>query len=150
MPTALILSGIADGYGRVLLHHLVSLGDFAHIRLVDRHLLVPAANLYLTWVDARTKEVLREGAGKGTIEYVQANLAKEGGSRPRPFATGSHAAQTHALASSLRPRSMARPMITSLTLPERPKPLKPTTSSISSSMQSSLLSSAAQHSGMEA
>jgi hypothetical protein len=95
----LVLGGISDGTAFALLQHIVAhCQDVTFIRLADKHLLLPAAKVYLTFVDANTKAMcvshgmarglgrlslrrLEQGSQEGSkpaIECLQANFAASG------------------------------------------------------------------------
>ena len=83
LPSVLILGGLAQGFATALLVHLIPLAADAeqpmlasHVRICDRHLIVPASKLYLRWVYPEARAVLEEHAG-GSVEYMQVNLSND-------------------------------------------------------------------------
>ncbi|GAA5872671.1 hypothetical protein JCM8547_003726 [Rhodosporidiobolus lusitaniae] len=79
MSTVLILGGLGGDATRHLLPYLTSSASPApsFIRIVDKYLALPAAGAYTVFVDPLAREVLKRGAGDGTVEYVQGNLLTE-------------------------------------------------------------------------
>ncbi|GJN87141.1 hypothetical protein Rhopal_000086-T1 [Rhodotorula paludigena] len=82
MVTVLILGGLAQDATRHLLPFLLSPSlDAAHrpsfVRIVDRALVIPAADAYTTYVDTACRAALKSGTEKRTVEYLQGNLLTE-------------------------------------------------------------------------
>jgi hypothetical protein len=78
MATALILGRISEGSARCLLSYLVPPDKtplVSHIRVVDKHLCVPASNVFLAYIDPISRKVFQQGKG---VEYVQGNLLIQG------------------------------------------------------------------------
>lgn len=81
MLSDLTFSSSANDNARHLLPYLVSLPPAerpAFIRLVDKPLVIPAANAYTTYVDTACREAFKKGTQEGIVEYVQGNLLTEG------------------------------------------------------------------------
>lgn len=82
-PGAALLLSAGNGQDatRHLLPHLFSLPDGEQpnfVRIVDRPLLVPAADFFTCYADGTFRKALKEGVAAGTVEYVQGNLLIEG------------------------------------------------------------------------
>ncbi|GAA5976563.1 hypothetical protein JCM10908_005549 [Rhodotorula pacifica] len=82
MSNVLILGGLGAGQDatRHLLPYLLSLPEAerpAFIRIVDRPLIIPAADAYTCYADGVFRKVIEDGVAKGTVEYVQGNLLTE-------------------------------------------------------------------------
>ena len=46
----------------------------SHVRIIDKALIVPAANIFLTFLDAKTRALLKSDA---RVEYKQANIGRD-------------------------------------------------------------------------
>ncbi|BGP23139.1 hypothetical protein JCM10295v2_002033 [Rhodotorula toruloides] len=80
MVTVLILGGLANDNTRHLVPYLVSLTSAERpvfIRVVDKPLVIPAANAYTTYVDTACRDAFKKGTQDGTVEYLQGNLLTE-------------------------------------------------------------------------
>ena len=85
-PTALLVGGLTEGVTRVLLHYLIvrscpsraltmqDHGLVSHVRIVDKALIVPSANIFLTFLDAKTRALLKSDE---RVEYKQANIGRD-------------------------------------------------------------------------
>lgn len=76
MTTVLILGGLGQDGPRQLLPFLLSSAgpSPAFVRVVDKYLIIPAADAYTTYIDADARAALKSPL----VEYVQGNLLTEG------------------------------------------------------------------------
>ncbi|GAA5934128.1 uncharacterized protein JCM15063_000562 [Sporobolomyces koalae] len=78
-PTVLILGGLSGDGPRQLLPYLFSPecppeSRPSFVRVVDKHLAIPAAGAYTFFADPDLRRILEKGSEDGTVEYIQGNL----------------------------------------------------------------------------